>query len=194
MHDMMDLRYGALESYNRYNLDDRDTYYYRRVYLGALRGLDYLVQHPKWDGATLVTQGGSQGGQLAIVTAALDRRVTATVASYPAYADVTGYLAGRAGGWPHMFDKNNLPFHNQKEKLETVKYYDVVNFARLVKVPGFYSWGFNDETCPPTSMYASYNVIQAPKELYLALETGHWTYPEQRDKFNQWMIEQLKGE
>ena len=91
-----------------------------------------------------------------------------------------------------MFDKNNLPFNNLKEKKETIKYYDVVNFARHVKVPGLYSWGFNDETCPPTSMYASYNVISAPKELYLALETGHWIYPEQREKFNSWLLEQLK--
>lgn len=91
-----------------------------------------------------------------------------------------------------MFDKNNLPFNNLKEKKETIKYYDVVNFARHVKVPGLYSWGFNDETCSPTSMYASYNVISAPKELYLALETGHWIYPEQREKFNSWLLEQLK--
>lgn len=93
-----------------------------------------------------------------------------------------------------MFDKNNLPYNNTKEKLETMKYYDVVNFARQLKVPGFYSWGFNDETCPPTSMYAAYNVIKAPKELYLALETGHWTYPEQRKKFDTWMVQKLKAQ
>ncbi len=28
-------------------------------------------------------------------------------------------------------------------------------------------------------MYAAYNVITAPKTLFLAEETGHWTYPEQ---------------
>ncbi len=55
-----------------------------------------------------------------------------------------------------------------------------------------YSWGFNDETCPPTSTYSAYNVITAPKQLFLALETGHWTYPEQNEKTNNWMVEQLK--
>jgi cephalosporin-C deacetylase-like acetyl esterase len=30
------LNAGALESYNRYNLDNRDAYYYRRVYLAPL--------------------------------------------------------------------------------------------------------------------------------------------------------------
>ena len=75
----------------------------------------------------------------------------------------------------------------------TVTEDDVVNFARLLKVPGMYSWGFNDETCPPTSMYAAYNVISATKELFIAQETGHWTYPEQTEKLNSWLVTKLKG-
>jgi cephalosporin-C deacetylase-like acetyl esterase len=188
-----DLGNGPLNSYFTFNLDNRDRYYYKRVYLGCVRANDFLTSLPQYDGTNLGVSGGSQGGALSIITAALDPRVKYLAAFYPALSDVTGYLKGRAGGWPHLFDKNNLPFNNIKEKMETVKYYDVVNFARLLKVPGFYSWGFNDETCPPTSMYASYNTITAPKELYLALETGHWTYPEQREKFNNWIIGKLQG-
>lgn len=183
---------GALSGYQFYNLDDRDRYYYKRVYLGCVRANDFLTSLPQYDGTNLAVTGGSQGGALSIVTAALDPRVKYLAAFYPALSDVTGYLNGRAGGWPHMFDKSNDAFNNKKEKIETAKYYDVVNFARLVRIPGMYSWGFNDETCPPTSMYAAYNTITAPKELYLALETGHWTYPEQRDKFNLWLANKLK--
>ena len=187
-----DLGGSALNGYPNYNMDSRDRYYYKRVYMGCVRANDFLVSLPQFDGSHLAVTGGSQGGALSIITAALDSRVKYLAAFYPALSDVTGYLYGRAGGWPHMFDKNNLAYNNLKEKKETVKYYDVVNFAREVKIPGLYSWGFNDETCPPTSMYASYNVINAPKELMLALETGHWTYPEQREKFNEWLLEQLK--
>lgn len=186
-----DLGSGALSGYHNYNLDSRDRYYFKRVYLGCVRANDFLVSLPQFDGVNLGVTGGSQGGALSIITAGLDPRVKFLAAYYPALSDMTGYLKGRAGGWPHIFDKNNLPYNNTKEKLETVKYYDVVNFARLVKVPGFYSWGFNDETCPPTSMYAAYNLIKAPKELYLALETGHWTYPEQREKGNSWLEQKL---
>ncbi|MEJ1238234.1 acetylxylan esterase [Chryseolinea sp. T2] len=188
-----DLRAGALADYNTYNLDNRDRYYYKRVYLGCVRANDFLFSLPQFDGTNLAVTGGSQGGALSIVTAALDPRVKFLAAFYPALSDVTGYLNGRAGGWPHLFNKDNVAVHNIKEKLETVPYYDVVNFARTLKVPGLYSWGFNDETCPPTSMYAAYNVITAPKELMLALETGHWTYPEQRDKFNAWLEKKLKN-
>lgn len=188
-----DLGAGPLNQYFTFNLDNKDRYYYKRVYLGCVRANDFLVSLPQYDGTNLAVTGGSQGGALSIVTAGLDPRVKFLAAFYPALSDVTGYLNNRAGGWPHLFDKTNVVFHNTKEKLETIPYYDVVNFARVVKVPGLYSWGFNDETCPPTSMYASYNVISSPKELYLALETGHWTYPEQRDKFNLWLEEKLKG-
>lgn len=188
-----DLGASAVNGYWAYNLDNKDRYYYKRVYMGCVRANDFLVSLPQFDGVNLAVTGGSQGGALSIITAGLDSRVKYLASFYPALSDMTGYLNGRAGGWPHLFDKNNLPYNNLKEKIETVGYYDVVNFARLLKIPGLYSWGFNDETCPPTSMYAAYNVITAPKDLYLALETGHWTYPEQREKFSMWLEERLKG-
>lgn len=185
---------GALAGYWNYNLDDKDRYYYKRVYLGCVRANDFLTSVPQYDGKNLAVIGGSQGGALSVVTAALDTRVKYWAAYYPALADVTGYLKGRAGGWPHLFDKNNVAFNNTKEKIATAGYYDVVNFARQLKVPGIYTMGFNDETCPPTSMYAAYNVITAPKELYIVPETGHWTFPEQGEKLNGWIAEKLKGE
>ena len=82
--------------------------------------------------------------------------------------------------------------HRTPEKIETSKYYDVVNFARRLRVPGLYSWGYNDATCPPTSMYSAYNVITAPKTLLLALETGHNTTPEQAERVEQWLENFLK--
>ena len=97
-------------------------------------------------------------------------------------------MSGRAGGWPHMFRSDSKENgHRSPEKLRTMQYYDVVNFARRLRVPGFYTWGFNDETCPPTSMFASYNVITAPKKLLLALETGHAQTPEQVEKVARWL-------
>lgn len=187
-----DLGSGALSGYWNYNMDDKDRFYYKRVYLGCVRANDFLTSLPQYDGINLAVTGGSQGGALSIITTALDSRVKSLGAFYPALSDVTGYLFDRAGGWPHYFDKNNRPWNEKKDKISTLSYYDVVNFARRVKVPGYYSWGYNDETCPPTSMYAAYNVISAPKELYLALDTGHWTYPEQGEKMNAWLLSRLK--
>ncbi len=180
---------GALNRYNVAGNDNKDTYYYKRVFLGAVRANDFLVSLPQFDGRNLGVIGGSQGGALAISTAALDSRVKALAASYPALSDMTGYIYGRAGGWHHVFRSKE---NQTKEKIETSKYYDTVNFARRLKVPGIYSWGFNDETCPPTSIYSAYNLISAPKTLLLGLEMGHGNSVEQNEKLNGWIEQMLK--
>ena len=179
------LRYNALEGYWLFNVDDRDRYYFKHVYIGCTRAVDFIFSLPEFDGTNLAVYGQSQGGGLSIITAALDNRVKYLAAFWPGLCDLTGYLHNRAGGWPQV--------GLDKDKIETSKYYDAVNFARMLKIPGFYSWGYNDLSCPPTSMYSAYNVINAPKELLLVQETGHWTYPEQIDKERQWLLEKLLG-
>lgn len=185
------LQNGPLNNYAFYHLDDKEHYYYRRVYSGCVRTLDFLCSLPEYDGENLGVIGGSQGGALAMVAAALDSRVKAVVAYYPALCDLTGYLNNRAGGWPAMFEKRNQKLNNKQEKISTSKYYDVVNFARIIKASGYYSWGFNDPTCPPTSLYSAYNVINAPKQLFVAQDTGHWRTKEQDIITLNWLYNQL---
>ena len=180
------LQAGALKNYMYHRMDNREEYYYNRVFLGCIRANDFIASLPQYDGENLAAYGGSQGGALTLVTAALDPRVKYLAAFYPALCDIAGYAHNRAGGW---FGVEKL---TPKETL-TLAYYDVVNFARFIHIPGFYSWGYSDETCPPTSFYSAYNVIKAPKELYLLKETGHWRYPEQNVKVNQWLIDKLTG-
>ena len=187
-----DLMRGAFAGYWINKLDDRDAYYFKRVYLGCVRSVDFIFSLPQFDGKNVAVTGGSQGGALSIVTAGLDPRITSLAAFYPALCDLTGYLEGRAGGWPHMFKNFDADMHPRWA--EVAAYYDVVNFARQVKAPGWYSWGYNDNVCPPTSMYAAYNAITAAKELHLALETAHWTFPEQGEWATAWLMKQLGKE
>lgn len=182
------LKLGALLGYPGFNLDNRDNYYYKHVYLGCLRANDFIFSLPEFDGINLMVAGGSQGGALSLVTAALDKRVKALSCFYPALSDLTGYQNGRAGGWPHIFNKKE---NASKEKIETSRYYDAVNFARLISVPGFFSFGYNDETCPPTSMYASFNSISTPKTFFIVKETGHTTNAEQRNKETEFILKSL---
>ncbi len=174
---------GALRSYHRINMNNKNTHYYKRVYVGCVRAIDFIYTLPEFDGKTLGVTGRSQGGALSIVTAALDSRVKFLAALYPALCDHTGYLHNRASGWPHYF-RLKKPVEGE---VETLSYFDVVNFARRVKVQGYYSWGYNDMTCPPTSMYSAYNVIPGEKELHLYLDTHHWFYPEQMGKLRAWL-------
>jgi len=186
---------GALNCYWYINLANRNTYYYRRVYLSCVRANDFLVSREMWDGKNLLVTGGSQGGQLTIVTAALDPRVTELASTYPAFCDVAAELEGRAGGFPNPF-RRNAETGGPSElatpaNVATSAYYDTVNFARRLRAPGFYLWGYNDEVCPPTSTFAAYNVITAPKELEVMLEVGHATIPEQVEATNGWIAKSL---
>lgn len=180
----------SLKGYPLFNSDNRDTYYFKRVFMGCIRANDFLYSLAAFDGKNLAVAGGSQGGALTIVTAALDNRVKHMVAYFPGMCDHTGYLSGRTGGWPQWL--KNVDKVNKKQ-IETSRYYDMVNFASLLRIPGFYSWGYNDETCPPTSSYAAYNNITAPKELYIVKESGHEYVPEQRRKMNEWLEIKLSG-
>ena len=185
-----ELQAGALNGYWLFNLDDKEHYYYRRIYLGCIRANDFLTSLPGWDGKNLVVMGASQGGQLTIVTAALDHRVTGLAATHPAFCDVSAELNGRAGGWPHPFkaETDGSPSAQATPaKIATARYYDAVNFARRIRVPGYYNWGYNDETCPPTAAYAAYNIITAPKTLGVTLELGHSYTVEQYDAIAGWI-------
>lgn len=183
------LNRGALASYPVYNIDNRDTYYYKRVYLGCVKGIDFLETLPQYNG-TVGTLGGSQGGALSIVTSALDKRVAATAVYFPALCDMEGYIHGRAGGWPHLFknEANRTP-----EKLNVARYYDVANFARELTAPVYYIYGYNDLTCAPTTTCSTYNVITAPKLLMIGENIGHWLYPEQTAAMWDWLISTLRA-
>jgi cephalosporin-C deacetylase len=175
-------------------LESPERYYFRRVFMGCLRANDFLASHPKWDRTNLIAMSGSQGGFLSIVTAALDPRVTLVCASFPAYCDVTGFVHGRAGGWPKFkFDDKGDP--QRDAKIATTAYFDCVNFARRLRVPGHYGWGYNDETCSPTSMFSAYNVIAAPKTLDIVKEMGHPRVPELTEAERTWVLAQTgRGE
>jgi cephalosporin-C deacetylase-like acetyl esterase len=185
-----DLRDGALHEYQFQNLDILDLYYYKRVIVGCTRTIDFLFTLSSFDGEHVGVIGESQGGGLAIITAAIDERVTCLVSFFPAMCDHVGYLYGRAGGSPHMFDDNHARFRTAARVLNS-RYYDAANFARLVRVPAFFSWGYNDLSCPITSMYAAYNVVPAPKRLFLELDNGHARSVRQRDAAYGWLLENL---
>ena len=186
---------GPLCYYWLFNIDNRDTFYYRRIYLSCVRANDFLTSREMWDGKNLLVMGASQGGQLSVVTAALDSRVTGLSVTHPAFCDVTGDLNGRPGGWPRPFQPDattgKISINATPAKIGTTAYYDTVNFARRIKVPGFYTWGYNDDVCAPTSIYAAYNLISAPKELGLTLELAHSYTPEQGEAINNWVVKFL---
>jgi len=187
-------RAEVLGDYWYNGIADKDTYYYKEVYLGCVRCIDFLQSLPEFDGKNTFVCGGSQGGALSIVTAGLDKRVNFVVAYYPALCDVTGFLNGRAGGWPRMFVPGQKPGTDVDPAVvtETMGYYDVVNFARNISVPGFYSFGYADNTCCPTSVCGAVNSVTAPKTVVVTPTSAHWRFAETNLQSIDWMKAQLK--
>lgn len=167
-------------------LENKDIYYMKHVYVGLVRCIDFLASLPEWDGKNVAVQGGSQGGALAIIAAGLDSRVTQCVANHPALSDMAGYAAkGGTGGYPHFCRQPQIL--SNKDCLNTLAYFDVVNFARYVKAPTYLTWGYNDVTCPPTTSYAVWNTLKCTKESLLTPINEHWTTTETNRGQMEWI-------
>ncbi len=167
-------------------LENKDIYYMKHVYVGLVRCIDFLTSLPEWDGKNVAVQGGSQGGALAIIAAGLDSRVTQCVANHPALSDMAGYaVKGGTGGYPHFCRQPQIL--SNKDCLNTLAYFDVVNFARYVKAPTYLTWGYNDVTCPPTTSYAVWNTLKCTKESLLTPINEHWTTTETNRGQMEWI-------
>ena len=182
---------GALMNYWNWGMDNRDDSYYKRVIIGCLRALDYIEQYTPWNGQQLAVSGSSQGGFLSLATAGLDKRVTCYAPVHAALCDHTASLKGVACGWPHYFYWNKGK--GQERQIETSRYYDGVNFARLIteQQKGWFSFGYNDDVVPPTTAWATYNIVKGPKEISPYQATWHFWHQEQWDEWENWLLREL---
>ncbi|HAL71193.1 MAG TPA: acetylxylan esterase [Verrucomicrobiales bacterium] len=168
---------GALKDYRFQGRDDREKCYFKGMFLRVIRALDFLTAQPEWDGKTLIVYGSSQGGFQAFAAAGLDPRVTFFCAGVPAGCDHTGIAAGRINGWPKLVTITDGKA--VEAELQTARYFDNVNFATRAKCQGAaVTVGFIDTVCPPSSVYAAYNVLTMPKTLHTMPLTGHKSSPE----------------
>lgn len=163
--------------YQHVNAGNRDTNFFRELYLRLCRAMDVIMAQPQWDGKTLVVYGTSQGGGQAIVAGALYADKVSMVCTFvPAICDHTGVAKNRTNGWPHYIkaDRKTKKFGKYDTNLfNAVRYIDAVNFASMIKAPTICSIDFADNVCEPTSCFAAYNNIKAKKELITNIEARH---------------------
>lgn len=177
---------GALSGYPIRDMSCREEYYYKRIITGCIRAIDFIYSLPQFNGERIGVMGGSQGGALSLMTAALDRRVSFAAVFHPAFCDLASREAGRFGSFPANTLNRKLTETEQK----ALSYYDVIHFAPRIHVPVWFSWGFNDETCAPSAMQAAYNLIKAEKHLFVTPDVGHWFYPETLEQRHSWVKQQ----
>ena len=182
-------RWKKFMGYPYLGSDDRLTYYYRQVFLGMVRAVDFMTSRPDWNRKAVISTGASQGGGLALIAAALDPRITAVVSVAPALGEHTGPLFGRPDAAP-----NNLIMGRDKKTPDpkivvATAYYDTVNFARFVKVPVLMSSGLIDAACPPMTVLSIYNTLACRKQLDLVPLLGHNRGPRFDELRNRFLVE-----
>ncbi|MBE7494373.1 MAG: acetylxylan esterase [Verrucomicrobiaceae bacterium] len=171
------LQNGELKDYSRSGNKDRETVYFKGMFLRLMRAIDFLTTQPEWDGKTLIVHGSSQGGFQALAAAGLDERVTFICAGVPAGCDHTGSQVNRVNGWPKIVP-NGPDGKPDPAALQAARYFDCVNFATRAKCKGAaVTVGFIDTTCPPTSVYAAYNALAVPKTIHFDTLAGHTNTP-----------------
>ena len=182
-------RWKKFMGYPYIGSDDRMTYYYRQVFLGMVRAIDYMTSRPDWNHKAVISSGGSQGGGLALIAAALDSRVTAVVSIAPALGEHTGPLYGRPDAAPNNLIMGRYKKTPDPKIIAATAYYDTVNFARFVKVPVLMSSGLIDTACPPMTVLSIYNTLTCPKQLDLVPLLGHNQGPRFKDMRNRFLTE-----
>lgn len=153
---------------------DQHDYYYRRLFTDGVRAVDFAASLPEVDATRIATAGGSQGGGIALAVAALHDGVAAAVGDVPflchferalTLTDVTRYSEAQ----------EFLRIHRNAEErvLETLSYFDVVNFAKRIHVPTMVSVGLQDTTCPPSTVFAAINHMPTPPQVEVYKYNDH---------------------
>ena len=110
--------------------------------------------------------------------------MTHVVVNHPALAE-----KGGVSGYPHYTKKDGML---TPEKINTMAYYDVVNFARHITAKTYMTWGYNDNTCPPTTSYAVWNTLSWPKESLITPINEHWTSDATNREQCTWILRNLR--
>jgi len=158
------------------NITDKNTYGYKGFYVDAIRAIDFLLAQPEVDPTRIGLTGGSQGGALTILVAAMRNDVIAAAAPQAPY--LCGYVdsARLTHTYPYeeMNDYARLHPGSEAAIAETLHYYDLVNFAPRITCPILVNIGLQDDVVPPETGYAVFDAISSKeKKLHAYDGYGH---------------------
>lgn len=169
--------YASLPGYaDQRKFEPASAYYYYNVHLRCLQAVNYLLSRPDVDPDRLVVVGGSQGGRLGIVTAALDPRIKAVVScivnspNQPHLAWVGDCNAAKTDG----MNLDAAPPVPNTPEARCLAYYDPMNYAPDVRCPVLMNAGLVDPVSPPFSVWSVYNRLGSANKSIVALDgLGH---------------------
>ncbi len=173
--DLPDGANPAFPGFMTQGILDPHTYYYRRLYTDAVRAVEAAKTHPLVDAARVAVAGNSQGGGLSIAAAGLlGEAVAACLPDVPFLCHFRRAitLTDRA---PYNEIARYLSIQRDKEAavLNTLAYFDGMHLAARCTARCLYSVALMDMTCPPSTVFAAYNQVSAPKSLRVYTYNDH---------------------
>lgn len=165
---------GAVGGWMTRGIGAPATYYYRDVYGDAAQTVEALAARPEIDAGRIATTGGSQGGGLSLVAAALNQRVMAAAPDIPFLCHFRRAV-DVSDSYPYREFDDYLLRHPEREAAmwHTLQYFDVLNLADRIHCPVLMSAGLRDLTCPPSTIFAVFNQLPGPKEIAVYPAHGH---------------------
>lgn len=167
---------GAASGWMTKGILNPKEYYYRAVYLDAVRALEVLASIDNVDASKIGVQGGSQGGGLSLVAAALSDIPVVAVADYPYLSHferaIDIALSNPYNEINEYFRRNTAPEIEVQAK-KTLSYFDVMNLAPRIKCHTLISTGLVDDIVPPSTVFAAYNHMVCSKQIDVYRYFGH---------------------
>lgn len=155
---------------------DKNDYYYRRVFIDALKAIEASKEHPLTE--KIVINGGSQGGGISLAACALSElsniKIEAMMADVPFLCDYK-----RASTITDTLPYNEIARYcktnRDKEDIvfNTLSYFDGVFFAKRAKAKALFSVGLMDIIVPPSTVFAAYNNYAGEKSIEVYAFNGH---------------------
>ncbi|MGW1606159.1 acetylxylan esterase [Streptomyces eurythermus] len=152
---------GAAPAYPGYmtrGIDAPENYYYRRVITDGVRAVEAARSHPLTDATRTVVLGASQGGGLSIAVGGLVPDLVAVAPDVPFLCDFPRAVT-LTDRHPYREIGLFLKTHRERaaEVRRTLSYFDGVHFAARGRAPALFSAALEDQTCPPSTVFAAFN-------------------------------------
>ena len=174
--------------------DSPKSLLFRSIFLDTAELARIVMGMPEVDPARVGAAGGSQGGGLTLACAALEPRINRAAPAYPFLCDYRRVwemdLALDAYDELRVFFRQFDPCHEREDEIFTrLGYIDLQHLAKRIRGKVLMATGLMDKICPPSTQFAAYNKITAPKEMTIYPDHSHEGLPGWSDRVYQFMLE-----